>query len=132
MNIGELFKGICKVPDELKNIEVTGVTSDTREVESGFVFVCIKGERFDGHSKAAEMLQKGAAAVVTQERLGSEREINVPNSRKLYPELLSAFYGHPTRKLKLCAVTGTNGKTTIANLCAEITRGLGYRDRVYD
>lgn len=130
MNIGELFEGICDIPDGMNNIEVTGVTSDTREVENGFVFVCIKGERFDGHSKAAEMLQKGAAAVVTQERLGLEREINVPDSRKLYPELLSAFYGRPTRKLKLCAVTGTNGKTTIANLCAEITRGLGYRTGV--
>ena len=130
MNIGELFEGVCDIPDHLKNIEATGVTSDTREVNSGFVFVCIKGERFDGHSKAAEILQQGAAAVVTQENLGLEREINVSDSRKLYPELLSAFYGHPTRKLKVCAVTGTNGKTTIANLCAEITRGLGYRTGV--
>ncbi|MDE6728598.1 MAG: UDP-N-acetylmuramoyl-L-alanyl-D-glutamate--2,6-diaminopimelate ligase, partial [Oscillospiraceae bacterium] len=68
--------------------------------------------------------------VVTQERLGLPREINVTNSRRLYPELLSAFYGHPTRKLKLCAVTGTNGKTTVANLCAGITRGLGSRTGV--
>ena len=130
MNIGELFEGVCNVPEELTNIEVTGVTSDTREVENGFVFVCIKGELFDGHSKAAEMLERGAAAVVTQESLGLEREINVPNSRRVYPELLSAFYGHPTRKLKVCAVTGTNGKTTVANLCAGITRGLGYRTGV--
>lgn len=130
MNIEELFTGIYEIPEDLKNIEVTGVTSDTREVENGFMFVCIRGERFDGHSKAAEMLKMGAAAVVTQENLGLEREINVPNSRRLYPELLSAFYGHPTRKLTLCAVTGTNGKTTVANLCAEITRGLGYRTGV--
>ena len=81
MNIGELFKGICEIPAELSNIAVSGVTSDTREVESGFVFVCIKGERFDGHSKAAEMLKKGAAAVVTAERLGLQNEINVPSSR---------------------------------------------------
>lgn len=130
MNIGELFAGICEIPEDMRNISVLGVTSDTREVENGFVFVCIKGERFDGHSKAAEMLEKGAAAVVTQENLGLEREISVKNSRKLYPELLSAFYGHPARKLKLCAVTGTNGKTTIANLCAGITRELGYRTGV--
>ena len=42
MNIGKLFEGICDIPDGLKNIEVTGVTSDTLEFESGFVFVCIK------------------------------------------------------------------------------------------
>lgn len=130
MTVGKLFAGIGEIPSELNNIEVLGVTSDTRELETGFVFVCIKGERFDGHTKAAEMLQKGAAAVVTQERLGLGREICVSNSRKLYPELLSAFYGHPTRRLKLCAVTGTNGKTTIASLCAGITRELGFRTGV--
>lgn len=130
MNIGELFAGVCGVPEELMNIGVSGVTSDSREVEAGFVFVCIKGGSFDGHSEAARALEKGAAAVVTQERLGLEREINTANSRRIYPELLSAFYGHPARKLKLCAVTGTNGKTTIANLCAGITRELGYRTGV--
>lgn len=130
MTVGELFAEICSAPEELKNIAVSGVTSDSREVEHGFVFVCIKGERFDGHSKAAEMLQKGAAAVVTQERLGLEREINVSDTRVFYPEILNAFYGFPTRKFKLCAVTGTNGKTTIANLCAGITRELGHKTGV--
>lgn len=130
MTVGELFAENCVVPDELKNIVVLGVTSDSREVEHGFVFVCIKGERFDGHSKAAEMLQKGAAAVVTQERLGLGREINVSDTRLLYPEILNAFYGFPTRNFKLCAVTGTNGKTTIANLCAGITQELGHKTGV--
>lgn len=130
MTVGELFAGVCETPDDLKETAVTGVTSDSREVEKGFVFVCIKGERFDGHSKAEEMLEKGAAAVVTQVRLGLEREIVVDNSRKIYPNLLSAFYGKPARSFKLCAVTGTNGKTTIANLCAGITRELGFRTGV--
>lgn len=130
MNIKELFAGICEIPSELNNVEVSGVTSDSREVERGFVFVCIKGESFDGHSKAAEMLEMGAEAVVTQTRLGLEREIVVENSRKTYPNLLSAFYGNPTRHFKLCGVTGTNGKTTVANLCAEISRTLGYRTGV--
>lgn len=130
MNIGELFAGICGIPDNISGREVTGVTSDTREVEQGFVFVCVKGERFDGHTKAAEMLEKGAAAVVTGTPLGLEREIRTENPRRLYPELLSAFYSHPTGKIKLCAVTGTNGKTTVANLCAGITRVLGYRTGV--
>lgn len=129
MTVGELFADICAVPEELRNFAVTGVTSDSREAESGFVFVCIKGERFDGHSKAAEAVEKGAV-VVTRERMGLEREITVPDTRKIYPELLSAFYGHPERRLKICAVTGTNGKTTIANLCAGITRELGFRTGV--
>lgn len=130
MTVGELFSGICDIPAGLDNIKVSGVTSDNRETESGFLFVCIKGAGFDGHSVAAEMLEKGACAVVTQEKLGLDREINVENSRRLYPELLSRFYGSPTKRFKLCAVTGTNGKTTVVNLCAQITRLLGYRTGV--
>lgn len=130
MTIGELFSGICDIPAELKNTAVSGVTSDSREVESGFLFVCIKGGSFDGHSAAAKMLEKGASAVVTQQKLGLAKEINVENPRRLYPELLSRFYGSPTRKFKLCGVTGTNGKTTVVNLCAQITRLLGHRTGV--
>ena len=130
MTIGELFSGICDIPAELENIGVAGVTSDNREVESGFLFVCIKGGSFDGHSVAAKMIENGACAVVTQEKLGLDREINIMNSRRMYPELLSRFYGNPTRKFKLCAVTGTNGKTTVVNICAQITRLLGHRTGV--
>lgn len=124
MRLSELF------PSVEFDCDIMGVTSDSREVGDGFVFVCIEGGSFDGHSAAAEMLEKGAAAVVTRKPLGLPREINVPDTRKLYPELLSAFYGFPTRKLKLCAVTGTNGKTTVVNLCAGITRELGFRTGV--
>ena len=54
MTVGELFSGIDNItlPDELNSIPVLGVTSDSREVEKGFVFVCVKGEHFDGHTKA--------------------------------------------------------------------------------
>ncbi len=125
MTISELFDGIATVPPSLAGVEVSGVTSDSREVQQGFVFVCIKGGSFDGHSAAELLLQKGAAAAVTEHRLNLSREINVENSRRLYPELLSRFYGSPTGSLKLCAVTGTNGKTTVVNLCAGILRSFG-------
>ena len=125
MTISELFGGIADISAEIADVAVTGVTSDNREVQEGFLFVCIKGNSFDGHRVAEEMLRKGAAAVVTQQKLGLEREINVEDSRRLYPELLSAFAGRPTKGLKLCAVTGTNGKTTTVNLCAGILRHFG-------
>ncbi len=124
MTLSQLFSGIADISAEISDKEVLGVTSDTREAAEGFVFVCIKGNSFDGHSAAAEMLEKGAAAVVTQEKLGLSQEVNVENSRRLYPELLSRFCGKPTERLKLCAVTGTNGKSTIVNLCAGILRSL--------
>lgn len=135
MTVGELFSEITprvEIPKELINTEVSGVTSDSREAKRGFLFVCIKGASFDGHAAAAEILKNGACAVVAQERVSAEpgRVIAVENSRKIYPRLLSAFYGYPTRRLKLGAVTGTNGKTTVVNLCAQITRFLGRRTGV--
>lgn len=130
MNISEVFDGIVDVPEELKNHEVIGVTSDSRDVEKDFAFVCIKGACFDGHSVAADMLKKGAVCVVTQEPLGLECEVNVSDTRKIYAKLLSNFYGNPARKIRLGAVTGTNGKTTVVNLCAQITRALGHRTGV--
>lgn len=130
MTLGELFSGIIEIPEYLRNTEVAGVTSDSREVEQGFLFVCIKGMSFDGHNVAEKMLQKGACAVLTEQKLGISGEINTADSRRLYPELLSAFYGRPTRGITLGAVTGTNGKTTTVNLCAQITRALGIQTGV--
>lgn len=130
MTIAELFSGISEVPAALRDRAVAGVTSDSREVEEGFVFVCVKGGSFDGHTVAEKALDNGAAAVVTTQLLGLSSEINVENSRAVYPRLLSAFYGHPTRKFRLCGVTGTNGKTTIVNLCAQLTRLMGKKTGV--
>ncbi len=130
MTLGELFGGIAEIPEKLRNTRVTGVTSDNREVQPGFLYVCIKGGSFDGHNAAEAMLEKGACAVVTERPLGLDGEINVSESRRLYPELLSAFYGRPTQRIKLAAVTGTNGKTTVVNLCAQITRALGHQTGV--
>ncbi len=130
MTIAQLFSGISDIPPALSDRAVSGVTSDSREVKEGHVFVCVKGASFDGHTVAEKMLEKGAIAVVTTQRLGLPAEINVENSRAVYPRLLSAFYGHPTRSFKLCGVTGTNGKTTIVNLCAQLTRIMGRKTGV--
>ncbi len=130
MKISELFENIADIPAEMSERTVLGVTSDSRETENGFVFVCIKGDNFDGHSVAEKALELGAAAVVTQKKLGIKNEINVSDTRALYPELLSKFYGNPEKTLKICAVTGTNGKTTIANICAQLMRILGHRTGV--
>ena len=130
MTLGRLFEELGGLPAGLSDAEVTDVTSDTRTVRRGSLFVCIKGASFDGHTAAAEMLERGACAVVTERPLGLGAEIIVQNPRALYPRLLSAFFGNPTRRLRLGAVTGTNGKTTTVNLCAKITRALGHKTGV--
>ena len=101
----------------LENLEITGLTDDSRKVQSGMVFACIRGERFDGHTAAAEALEKGAAAVLVDHDLGlGDRQILTEDTRALYGKLCAAWFGHPERKMRFIGVTGTNGKTTITNL----------------
>ena len=77
MRLYALLEGNAET--ELEDREITGITNDSRNVEEGYLFVCIKGEHFDGHTKAAEMLEKGAAAVVVERDLGlGKQQILVP------------------------------------------------------
>ncbi|MCR4639578.1 UDP-N-acetylmuramoyl-L-alanyl-D-glutamate--2,6-diaminopimelate ligase [Ruminococcus sp.] len=108
--------------------EISSVTDDTRKVTEGSLFVCVKGGSFDGHTAAAEMLEKGAAAVVCERDLGlGDRQIITENSRKLYGQICSAWFGHPERRLKMIGVTGTNGKTTITNVIKHILMRNGHK-----
>ena len=107
--------------------DVTFITDNSAKVSEDCIFICIEGKHFDGHTKAAEALEKGAAAVVVQKDLGLERQILVENTRSAYAYICAAFYGHPERKLKIIGVTGTNGKTTSCFILKSILDGMGHK-----
>ena len=107
--------------------EVSSVTDNSNKITEGCIFICIEGKRFDGHTKAAEALEKGAAAVVVQKDLGFENQILVENTRSAYAHICAAFYGHPERKLKIIGVTGTNGKTTSCFIIKSVLDAMGYK-----
>ncbi|MGN1089892.1 MAG: UDP-N-acetylmuramoyl-L-alanyl-D-glutamate--2,6-diaminopimelate ligase, partial [Huintestinicola sp.] len=109
-----------------KDCLVTGITDDTRSIEDGNIFVCVKGQKFDGHTAAEEMLSKGAAVVVCERdlKLGA-KQIIVPDTKKFYGLLVAAWFEHPERQLILVGITGTNGKTTMASMIHHILTYAG-------
>ncbi len=108
--------------------DITGITDDTRSVSEGCIFICVKGARFDGHTAAAEMLEKGAAAVVCDHDLGlGDRQIVVSDTRKFYGHLTAAWFDHPEKQLTLIGITGTNGKTTLATMVHDILSYTGEK-----
>ncbi len=107
--------------------EVTLVTCDSRQVGPGAVFVCIQGGKADGHCYAAQAAEKGAAAVVAQHDVGLPCQLLWDDTRFAYARLCAVFHGEPAKRLKLVAVTGTNGKTTITYLMKHVLEQAGHK-----
>ena len=101
---------------------VSSISTDTREVQTGTLFVCIKGLNFDSHDKVDEIIASGAVAVVVERRPENPEipYILVRNTQKALAQISNAFYGTPSEKLKIVGVTGTNGKTTTTHLIHSI------------
>ncbi|WP_100011049.1 UDP-N-acetylmuramoyl-L-alanyl-D-glutamate--2,6-diaminopimelate ligase [Lentibacillus sediminis] len=108
-----------KVP--LDSIEVAAIAIDSRKVEKGSLFVCLKGFAADGHAYAGEAAENGAAAIIAQKPIETELPlIIVPDTGRALAMLSAAFYQNPTAELPLIGVTGTNGKTTVTYLLEKI------------
>lgn len=107
--------------------EISGVTDKTERVREGSLFVAIEGAKTDGHLLAAQALEMGAAAVVTQRNMCLEHEITVRDTRLAYSFLCSAFFSAPQDGMIMIGVTGTNGKTTTAEYLKHILEASGRR-----
>ena len=113
------------------DVEITGVDIDSRRVERGHLFVAMRGTQVDGHTFIPKAVAQGAAAILCEEMPVETSDgvtyVQVKSTEDVVGEVATAFYGDPSRKLKLVGVTGTNGKTTIATLLYNMFRKLGYR-----
>jgi len=109
---------------------LSGITSDSRKVKPGWAFVAIPGAKADGHTFIAQALAQGATMLVVDRALdltgaASVTCLRVSDTRQALAHLAAAFFGHPSRQLRLVGVTGTNGKTTSTYLLEAVLQAHG-------
>lgn len=129
MRISELIRDLPIVPAGLDaDVDVTGVTHDSRRVDDGDLFVALSGESFDGREFAGEARDRGAAAVLAAGEPPADWPgpwLHTDEPRRVLGPLAARVYGHPDRELLLAGVTGTNGKSTVAALIAAVLEAAG-------
>ncbi|MFC1734588.1 UDP-N-acetylmuramoyl-L-alanyl-D-glutamate--2,6-diaminopimelate ligase [Candidatus Hydrogenedentota bacterium] len=132
MKLGELVNKCLPKSREMPfaDLEITGITSDSRQVKPGSVFVAIKGTALDGHEFIESAITAGATVVVGSERASSEMKDRVPyiivgNPRRFLALGAQLLAGNPTENLKVVGITGTNGKSSTLELCRAIIENSG-------
>ncbi len=118
------------------DVELSGITDDSREIVQGSLFVAVKGQQVDGHSFVAQVYRQPVGGVVVQapfqapahvRKEGGPAWIEVTDSRRALGRLASRFFQNPSQSLRMVGVTGTNGKTTVAHVSQAILERGGYR-----
>lgn len=126
MKLRELMKPLPEewiIRDNAGNPDITAITCDSRNVSEGALFFAIKGAAADGRDFIPEAIQKGAVAVVTEEPVPGGTPVPLILAgpiRKVMASCAGLFFDHPSRRIRLTGVTGTNGKTTVAHIIDSI------------
>ena len=133
MKLKELISTIqIKTIDGDEEIPIAGIESDSRKVEQEMLFAAIKGVTVDGHDYIGNAIEKGATAILCEHIPENAKQyactfVVVQDSSESLGVLLDTWYGHPSLRLTLIGVTGTNGKTTVATVLYELFRRLGHK-----
>lgn len=104
-----------------EDIDITGISYNSKTTQSGDIFVCLVGEHSDGHEFFKSAVESGARAFFVERKLDTHLpQIVVKSTRRQIADIADKFYGSPSKSLNLIGVTGTNGKTTVTHLVQKI------------
>ena len=134
MNLKEILENVrnldVEIIGEIQDLEVHGLSYDSRSVTGGDLFFCLEGGTHDSHNFAYDVIGKGASALVVERRLDINfPQIISPNSRNMMSEIAEIFYDFPSQEITIVGVTGTNGKSTTVNILSEIAKAAGENSR---
>lgn len=130
MKLKKLIKDIIQSPIEIADVEISGISIDSRGIKKGDLFIAVMGNRYDGHDFIDDAIKNGAVAVITDGKNIDNLSVphyKVANPRRATSIIASEFYNHPTNNLKVVGITGTNGKTTTASLIRSIFNTAGIK-----
>jgi UDP-N-acetylmuramoyl-L-alanyl-D-glutamate--2,6-diaminopimelate ligase len=139
MNIMDLLEGLSiSLKKGPLDREIKGITYDSRLIQKDFLFVAVRGYHVDGHDYIKDALSRGAALIVSEDAVvtlhaeqcaaqSKATYVEVPDSREALALISAAFYGHPSRRLSLAGITGTNGKTTTSFITKSIIDAGGEK-----
>ncbi len=105
-----------------KNIDITGISYNSKTTKKGDIFVCLVGEHTDGHEYAQDAINAGAAALLVERKVEGTKipQVVVSSTRHKIADIADRFYSCPSKGINLIGVTGTNGKTTVTHLIQKI------------
>ena len=113
-----------------KNVEISGISYNSKTTKKGDIFICLTGEFTDGHEYAQNAVENGAAALLTERKLNVDKKIPqvvVCSTRHKIADIADRFYSSPSRGINLIGITGTNGKTTVTHLIQKIFEENGEK-----
>ena len=112
-----------------KNVNITGISYNSKTTKKGDIFVCLVGEHTDGHEFALNAIENGAAALLVEKKVEGTKipQVVVSSTRHKIADIADRFYSSPSKGINLIGITGTNGKTTVTHLIQKIFEENGQK-----